>query len=173
MSWKDIFIAKYGIEAYERRLARRREWGRQLPGGEKQRSQDRRDADPEQAREHDRAWRERNPDKVIEKGRKVSRKDGKYYDKKQKYKQTGISGERERVRMRDRNRWRPYKRIIAPESQIHHEWIPQTAEYRGVALVEANAHMHGFVDVIQILDGEITLLTEEEIRKQKCKNKGK
>jgi hypothetical protein len=173
MSWKDNFIAKYGIEAYERRLARRREWGRQLPGGEAQRSQDRRDADPEQAREHDRAWRERNPDKVKAKGKKISRKDGAYYAKKQKYKQTGIPGEREHIRMRHAHQYKPYKDIIAPESQIHHEWVPQTADYRGVALVEKDQHMHGIVDVIQILDGEITLLSEKEIREQEIKNKGK
>lgn len=66
--------------------------------------------------------------------------------------------------------WVPYnlccemkkEAIIAPDSQLHHEWVPETCEYRGVALVEAEQHMHGFVDVI--VDGEITRLTEEQIR---------
>lgn len=171
MSFKSDFIAKHGEEAYAKRLARRREWGRKLPGGEKQRSQDRRDEDPEKAREYDRAWRERNPEKTKAKGRKISRKGGAYYDKKRIYKQTGLSGDRERIRMRDSYKRRPYKRIIAPASQLHHEWQPNSAEYTGLALVEADAHMHGFVDVIVILEGKITLLTEEEISKQKCKNK--
>ena len=168
-SWKDSYIKKHGDAAYAKRLERRREWGRKLPGGEKQRSQDRRDADPEQAREYDRAWCERNPDKIIEKGRKVSRKGGAYYEKKKIYKQTGISGERERVRMRDSYRWRQYKRIIAPESQLHHQWISETADYTGLALVEANQHRYGIINIIEILDGRITLFTEKEIREQEIK----
>jgi hypothetical protein len=40
----------------------------------------------------------------------------------------------------------------------------ETANYDGVALVEAEQHMSGFLDVIQILAGTITLYTEEEIR---------
>jgi hypothetical protein len=170
MSFKSEFIAKHGEVAYVKRLERRREWGRKLPGGEKQRSQDRRDTDPEKWREYDRAWAERNPDKVKAKGREVSRKGGAYYEKKQKYRQTGIPGERERVRMRDGYYWRPYKRIIAPTSQLHHNWLPGTAEYTGLALVEANAHMHGVIDVIQILEGKIRLFTEKEIIEQETKN---
>ena len=86
MSFKEDFIERHGEEAYAATLERRREWGKKLPGGEKQRSQDRRDADPEQSREYDRAWRERNPQKTIEKGRKISRKGGAYYEKKKIYK---------------------------------------------------------------------------------------
>jgi hypothetical protein len=78
---------------------------------------------------------------------------------------TGLQGARNKIRLKHRNQYRPYKQIIAPDSQIHHEWIPKTAEYRGLALVEANAHQYGIVDVIQILDGKITLLTEEQVRK--------
>ena len=36
--------------------------------------------------------------------------------------------------------------------------------YRGLALVEADQHTHGFIDVIKILDGEITIFTEAELR---------
>lgn len=167
MSWKDDFIAAHGEDAYAKKLERRREWGRKLPGGEKQRSQERRDADPDKWREYDRAWNRKNPEKIKAKGRKISRKGGKYYDKKRIYKQTGISGERERVRMRDAYYWRPYKRIIAPDSQLHHNWSsPDSAEYTGLALVEKDAHMHGIIDVIQILKGEITIFTEKEIQEQ-------
>ena len=35
-------------------------------------------------------------------------------------------------------------------------------------MVEADAHQYGIIDVIEILDGKITLLTEEEV---KAKNK--
>lgn len=37
-------------------------------------------------------------------------------------------------------------------------------EYDGVALVEADRYQHGIIDVIQILKGKITLLTEKEIK---------
>jgi len=167
MSWKDDYIAKFGEDKYNKRLAQRREGGANLPGGEKGRSKDIREADPEKWRAYYRERSRKNPEKVKEQGRQVSRKTGKYYKKKQIYKQTGLSGERERTRMRDAYYWRPYKRIIAPQSQIHHQWIPETSNYTGLALVEADAHMHGFVDVIQILEGEITLLTEKEILEQK------
>jgi hypothetical protein len=130
MSWKDDFIAKHGEEAYCKRLEGRRTWGNKLPGGEAQRSRKQRAADPEKYREYERAWRERNPETNIEKGRKVSRKGGAYYEKKQKYKQTGLSGEREHVRMRHGYYWRPYKNIIAPGSQLHHQWVPGTAKYQ-------------------------------------------
>jgi hypothetical protein len=170
MSWKDDFISKFSEEAYAKRLEGRRMWGRKLSGGEKQRSQDRRDANPEQSREYDRAWRERNPETNIEKGRKVSRKGGAYYKNHMKYKQTGLSGEREHVRMRHAYYWRPYKNIIAPDSQLHHQWVPGTAKYTGLALVEKDQHMHGVIDVIKILKGEITLFTESEIREQEVKN---
>ena len=116
MAFKSDFIAKHGEAAYAKRLERRREWGANLPGGEKQRSQDRRDMDPEQSREYDRAWRERNPEKTKDKGRKVSRKGGKYYKKQLEYKQTGLQGERNKIRYKHANQWREYKHIIAPES---------------------------------------------------------
>jgi hypothetical protein len=73
--------------------------------------------------------------------------------------------------MKHAHQYKPYKDSIAPDSQIHHEWVPETAEYRGVALVEAEQHMHGFVDVIEILAGKITLLTEEEIKNGKKKKR--
>lgn len=76
----------------------------------------------------------------------------------------GIPHEKELVRQKHGNLYRPYKKIIAPESQLHHQWVPGTAEYTGVALVEAKPHQYGYIDVIQILEGEITLLTEEAIR---------
>lgn len=171
MSFKTDYIAKHGEEAYANRLRRRQIWGQKLPGGEKQRSQDRRDADPEKAREYDRASRERNPEKVKAKGKKISRKGGAYYKEHMQYRQTGIQGEREKIRCAHGNQWRPFKRIIAPESQIHHQWRKDSSEYDGVALVEAKAHQYGIIDVIQILDGKITLLTEEQMKRTKRKIK--
>ena len=79
----------------------------------------------------------------------------------------GIPHEKELIRQKHSRKWTLYKKIIAPESQQHHQWLPGTADYIGVALVEKDQHMHGYIDVIQILEGEITLFTEEEIRGDK------
>lgn len=131
---KEEVIKRYGEEAYEKLL------------------------------EQNRAWHEAHPDKVIAKSQEQCRKGGRYYGNKLIYQHTSLQGARNIIRRNHRRQYRQYKNIIAPESQVHHQWIPETSEYTGVALVEADRHMHGFVDVIKILDGEITLLTEKEIR---------
>jgi hypothetical protein len=95
------------------------------------------------------------------------RKGGKYYEKWLELDRTGLRGERNKVRGRHQKRWRDYKKIIAPGSQLHHQWQPGTAEYDGVALVERDQHMHGIIKVIQILKGVITVFTEKEIREEK------
>lgn len=110
---------------------------------------------PDKIKKHQDSWR-----------RKHSLNGGSHYEKTLRYKQTGIQGEREKIRKRHQHKWRGYKNIIAPDSQLHHEWLPRGKNYAGVALVEANQHMHGFVDVIEILGGRITLWTEKEIRER-------
>lgn len=107
-----------------------------------------------------RKWRVEYP----ESSKEISNKGGKYYERTLKYNRTGLRGERRKIRTIHSHKWLLYKRIIAPNSQIHHQWRPQSAEYDGLALVEADQHMFGFIDVIQVLEGEITLFTEEEIR---------
>ena len=149
MSWKDGFIAKYGEEMHERKLKRTSKWIKD---------------NPEMYHECQRKWCQNNSEKVIENNRAKNRKGGKYYEKMLKYARTGLQGERHRIRAKHGDKWRPYKAIIAPKSQIHHQWQKDSSGYDGVALVEADQHMHGFVNVIQILEGEITLFTEEEIR---------
>ena len=118
--------------------------------------------------EHNRTWQANNPDKIkaynAELHPEICRKGGEYYEKNLEYNRTGLRGERNSIRQKHAKLYHPYKRIIAPESQLHHEWIPDTANYRGMALVEADQHMQGYIDVIQILEGKITLLTEEEVR---------
>lgn len=109
-------------------------------------------------------WNEEHPDKVNVQNREHCRKGGKGYDRHLEYMRIGIPGEKHIIRENHAQKWRKYKNIIAPGSQIHHEWIPGTADYRGVALVEKDRHMYGTVDVIEILKGKITLLREEEIR---------
>lgn len=138
---KEERIGRYGEATYEKWLQQSRGWNAQ--------------------------WREANPDKVAANNQEANRKGGKYYKKHLKHEHIGLRGERNKIRTKHANRYRPFKQIIAPNSQIHHEWIPNTAEYAGVALVEKDQHMHGYVDVIKILDGKITLFTEKEIREQK------
>lgn len=142
-------IKRYGEEAYEKHLAQTRAWYK---------------AHREEEKVKVRAWREENPEKERAIQHEKSRKGGKCYDKKLEYNKTGIPGEKMKIRRKHNKEYKPFKDIIAPDSQIHHEWIPQTAEYRGVALVEKDPHQYGIIDVIQILDGKITLLTEEAVR---------
>ena len=131
---KEERIEKYGEEAYKKLEQQSWDWGKNHP-------KERREANHES-----------------------NRKGGKYYEKKLKYFSTGLPRERNIVRQRHGHLYRPYKKIIAPDSQVHHEWIPETANYRGVALVEKEQHQYGYINVIQILEGGITLLTEEEIK---------
>jgi hypothetical protein len=150
---KEEFIRRRGKSAYMRMLELNRENRKGKP--------------EEGSPERSRTWREEHPAKVIENNRKnskeICRKGGKYYEKYQKYKTTGISGKKNRVRSAHGKQYLKYKNIIAPGSQIHHEWIPGTAKYTGVALVEADQHMYGFIKVIEVLDGKITRFTEKEI----------
>ena len=148
---KEERIEKYSKEAYKKMLQQKRE---------------RRIEHLEQEKQKLRRWRGDNPEKVKANGQESSRKGGKYYEQHQKYFSAGLPHERKIVRLRHGHLYRPYKQIIALESQIHHEWLPETAEYRGVALVEKDQHMHGLIDVIQILEGEITLFAEEGVRRK-------
>jgi hypothetical protein len=146
---KEEHITRYGKAVYVKQLAWSAAW---------------RKAHPREKSALDAAWNKAHPEEKAAQNRELSNKGGKRYDKMLEYNRTGLRGERNKVRSKHGNKWRPYKNIIAPWSQIHHEWIPGTAKYRGVALVEADQHMHGIVDVIEILEGKIRLLTEEEVR---------
>jgi len=135
---KEWFIREKGEEAYEVDLLHKREWAR------------------------------RNPAAIVAAAHEHNRKGGKYYEHKKHYQMTGIPGERHLIRTIHGKQYRHFKRIIAPDSVMHHEWIPGTADFRGVALVEKDQHQYGIIDVIQMLDGDITLLTEKEVRGGYC-----
>ena len=128
------YIKRYGIEAYEKKLKQNREWQRN------------------------------HSEKIKANNYEYTHKGGKYYEQAFSYKKSGAPYEKKIIRNKHSKKWRGYKQIIAPDSQIHHQWLPNTSKYSGIALVETNQHLHGFIDVIQILEGEITLLTEDEIR---------
>lgn len=133
MTWKDERIERYGEAAYEKKLEQMRQWVTA------------------------------NPEKGKERSHNQCRKGGKHYEKTLEYERAGLRGERNKIRGSHNYKWGRYKKIIAPDSQLHHEWIPKTSEYNGVALVEKEPHQYGIIDVIKILDGEITLLTEKDI----------
>ena len=134
MRWKEEYIEMHGEKGYIKELKRRQ------------------------------AWNDAHPETVKRQHHEQNRKGGKYYENAQKYNHSGLRKERNVVRYRHSRRWQQYKKIIAPDSQIHHEWIMGTAKYRGIALVEKDQHQHGIIDVIQILDGTITVLTERETK---------
>ena len=149
---KEEFIRRYGEVAWEKQLQRGRDWGK---------------AHPKERNALHNNWVSRNPEKEKAHGRERGRKGGKYYEKHKQSHKEGLTGEKCRVMGKHQRLWTPFKKIIAPESQLHHQWLPGTANYTGLALVEADQHMHGYIDVIQILEGKITLLTEAEIRGDK------
>lgn len=112
--------------------------------------------------EQQQQWRLENPEKVKGWDYARSRKGGKRYLKRLKDEHTGLRGERNKIRANHSHKWLQYKKIIAPDSQIHHEWIFGTAKYRGVALVEKDQHQHGIIEVIQIVEGKITIFVEKK-----------
>jgi hypothetical protein len=144
---KEDFIAKYGEEKYKKRVEQSREYYKEHR---------------EELKPRKKKYREEHLGQTAAYNRETNRKGGKRYDKTLEYDRTGLRGERNAIRNKHQKQYRLYKNIIAPDSQLHHEWIVDTAEYRGVALVEATPHQYGIIDVIQILDGKITLLTEKK-----------
>lgn len=92
----------------------------------------------EKMQQQGRDWVLTHPKEVKVRQHERDRKGGKYYGLRIKYNSTGLPHDRNLVRWRHANRYRQYKQLIAPESQIHHQWAPGTADYTGVALVEAD-----------------------------------
>ena len=178
---KEETIKKYGLAAYEKHLQQRMVWYTQHREEEKGTHKVWCEGHREEVHAIDAKWREANPDKKKESNQKwaaanqgkvkaisqeQSRKGGKYYRKQLEYQHTGLQGERNRIRCKH---WGIYRGIsqATPNSQIHHEWIPGTAKYRGVALVDKEAHQNGIIKVIKLLEGEITLFTEERLKEKK------
>lgn len=147
---KEEYIEKYGEAAYEKQREQTRGWHKKHP---------------EKGRESSQLWRGTHKEEAKEYQKTC--KGTKRYEQHCKYRSTGIPHKKDLVRSKHRRCYTPYKQIIAPDSRLHHEWLPETASYRGVALVEKDQHQHGYIDVIQILEGEITLLTEAEIKGNK------
>lgn len=157
---KKEFIKTYGQVAYEKHLQKSRDWKVQHceemnAQMEKYHAQHR---DEDKARTA--AWREANPEKKLAQDREKGHKGGKGYAHQQVYRRKGIQGKRNVIRAKHQKQYRALKHVIAPDSQLHHGWIDGTAKYTGVALVETEAHRHGIIKVIKVLEGKITLFRE-------------
>lgn len=173
---KEEIIARYGEERYKKQLEQSKSWNVKHRNLCNIASQKWRKGNPKKIGEwknkHPRSstvamriWRKRYPVKAKIAHNKCNRKGGKYYERKKEYNATGVQGERNKIRGKHGRVWRRYKRIIAPASELHHEWGIGTSEYAGLALVERNAHRYGMIKVIEILEGEITLFSEKEKRR--------
>lgn len=161
---KEEYIKRYGGKAWEKKLQQGREYHATHRDEEKANFKAWYEMHQAEDNAQSKVWRETHLEEVKAHHRGQHRKGGKHYEKRQAHKMQGIPHAKNLIRGTHQRIWTPFKQIIAPKSQIHHEWILGTAEYRGVAIVEADSHMHGFIDVIHILEGELTLFTEAEIR---------
>lgn len=168
---KEEYIAKHGEAAYAEKLAQANAWNNAHPDKVAASSRKWSQAHLEKKAASHRKWEKERPEQAAAlraaSNAERSRKGGKHHDKNLEYNRTGLRGERAKVRHKDGRKWQDFKRIIAPDSQLQHEWFPDTVDYRGLALVEADQHMHGFIDVIEVLEGKITLFTEKEVAEQK------
>ena len=147
---KEERIKRYGKAAYEKRPQQSRDWYVQHR---------------EEMKGRQREWAAANPDKVLAYSQEQGRKGGKRYENKLEYNTTGLQGERKKIRNQHNYLYRVIKQAT-PNSVLHDQWIPGTAKYRGLALVEKVAHRHGVIKPIIVLEGEITVFTEKEIREQ-------
>jgi len=117
---KDERIARYGEEAYEKKLEQQRAWQEEHKEEVKVANKEYREEHPEQVKTYNKRYYEENQEREKARSHEQSRKGGKYYGNALEYLRTGIPGERCRIRSKHAKKYRPYKAIIAPESQIHH-----------------------------------------------------
>ena len=133
---KDGRIKQWGAEAYKRELALSK------------------------------IWKKKNPEKTKRYAAERNRVGGKHYLEARRKNMEGLRHERAKRRSRDAKKYHLYKKVIDPTglTQVHHSWYSNSVECEGLALVEKDQHQHGYIKVIQILEGEITLFTEEFLR---------
>ena len=67
-------------------------------------------------------------------------KGGTHYEKEKEYNRTGLRGERHRIRCIHRKAYRLFKKFFGIDTNIHHEWIPGTAKYRSICVLEVEDH---------------------------------
>ena len=106
---KEEIIKRYGPEEYKRRLAKNRT---------------RTPAQRDVAKALANAWHTAHPEEVKRHNDQICHKYGKRYQKHLGYMRSGLPGERHRIRIKHGKLWGRYKQIVAPESEIHHLWVP-------------------------------------------------
>ena len=96
---------------------------------------------------------------------KTKRKNGKYQKEHRfelnKYNQTGLRGKRSKIRDGDRRKFKLERKTILFPVDLHHDWINNTAQCRGAAFVERDAHSGGSIKVVKMLYG---IVREGEFR---------
>lgn len=167
---KEETIKRYGKAAYEKYLQQTRDWRTLHPEEVKVMKRKWCTEHPENVKAYNQKWGITNPEKVKAKNQEHCRKGGKYYESTQEYNLTGLQGERNKIRKKHNYLYYEIKQAT-PNSVFHHEWLPGTAEYRGVALVDKELHQNGIIKVIKVLEGQITVFTEKEIKEQEEKEK--
>lgn len=75
-----------------------------------------------------------------------------------------IPHKRQLIRARDNRRYNPIRQFWSHlKTDIHHEWIPDTADYMFIALVERSKHQYGIIDPICILEGEVAVNLDADL----------
>ena len=131
---KDEFIARYSEVKYQRMPARVKAWNRAHPEKVRAHQVKRREEHREELTAYSKRYKEEHPEERAIMHSEQCRKNGKRYRKTQIYNHTGLQGERNKIRYKHAIQWRKYKEVIAPKSQCHHQWCPQSASYTGLAL---------------------------------------
>jgi hypothetical protein len=132
---KNAFIEKWGIVAYEKRMKMSRDWRQAHP------------ENTEKWHKQIRDWKRTHPIRVKRIARDSYRKHRQEILNRQC---TDTEGMRRSIRAKCGRIWALYKNIIAPGSRLHYEWIPETVEYKCIALVEKDQSQYSFNDVIHI-----------------------
>jgi hypothetical protein len=131
---KNAFIEKWGIAAYEKRMKVSRDWRQAHP------------ENTEKWRKQICDWKRTHPIRVKRIARDSYRKHRKEILNRQC---TDTEGLRRSIRGKHRI-WSKYKRFVALATRQHYEWIPETAEYKCIALVENDLRQYPFENVIHI-----------------------
>ena len=155
---KEEYIRRYGIVAYDKRLQQSRDWNKAHPEYEKKYHEEHK----KERNTRSKQWSAEYPEQVKAHHQEANRKGGKRYEQKRAYMMQGLQHEKGLIRVRDNRRFRTEIEAAGPNYVLHHEWIPGTAKYRGVALVNEEKHQRGIIEVYKVLKGEITLFTERK-----------
>lgn len=164
---KEEYIKKYGVEKWLEYIAYQRDY--YTKNIEKVREKNR-----EYQREYQRKYYAENKEKVKERCREHIREyqhkyyadieiRGRVHEYMKKYcgslsDHNSIPYRKSLIRQRDHHRFFSIKQFFQNlQTDIHHEWIPNTADYTFIALVERDKHRYNIIDPIVILEKKVVL----------------